>query len=75
MARPPKAIKSVSKHLQIEEHLASQFDLLLFSDLEGRVPHGAWSALINQLLRERLEKLKTNTNLLSGATQEVLKNG
>lgn len=75
MPRPKKAIPMISKHFQIEGPLHDQFEILLYSELEGRVPHGAWSALINQLLRERLEKLKTNTNLLSGATQEVLKNG
>lgn len=51
MGRPKKAIRSVEKNISIPEDVVVQVDLRLFSELEGRVPHGSWSRYITGLIR------------------------
>lgn len=52
MARPASINKPIEKKLSLDAELVAKIELALFSDLEGRVPYGAWSGLIDQLLRE-----------------------
>ena len=52
MARPASINKPSEKKLSLDAELVAKVELALFSDLEGRVPYGAWSGLIEQLLRE-----------------------
>lgn len=52
MARPASINKPIEKKLSLDAELVARVELALFSDLEGRVPYGAWSGLIEQLLRE-----------------------
>ena len=52
MARPASINKPIEKKLSLDAELVAKVELALFSDLEGRVPYGAWSGLIEQLLRE-----------------------
>lgn len=56
MPRPRKVDRPVTRKYNIPESLATQVDLLLWSTLEGRVPHGKHSELIEALLRAWLEK-------------------
>lgn len=56
MSRPPKAIRPVSKNLHVPQDLAVQVDLLLWSEVEAKVPHGAWARYIEGLIREDLAK-------------------
>lgn len=58
MGRPKNVIKSVEKNISIPEDVVCRIDLQLFSELEGRVPHGAWSRLVTKLLRNDLEQRK-----------------
>lgn len=51
MARPPKAVKSVPLNLSLDADIAERMKTELFSELEGKIPHGAQSKLINQVLR------------------------
>lgn len=57
MARPPKLDRPVEKTLSIPASVHTRIELELFSELEGRVPHGKWSALVTELLREYVRKL------------------
>jgi hypothetical protein len=57
MARPKKAIQSVEKNISIDKDIVTRIDLELYSELEGRVPHGAWSRLINNMLRTYINAL------------------
>jgi len=52
MARPASINKPIEKKLSLDPELVARVELALFSDLEGRVPYGAWSGLIEQLLRD-----------------------
>lgn len=54
--KPAKVIRPVEKKISIPEDVVAQIDLELYSELESRVPHGAWSTLITKLLREHLAK-------------------
>lgn len=54
MGRPAKAIPSIEKKISIPEDLCSRLDIMFFSELENRVPHGAWSRYITKLIREDL---------------------
>lgn len=50
MPRPKLAIRPVEKTVNIPTDLCTKVDLLLFSELEGRVPHGAWSKYVCGLI-------------------------
>lgn len=54
MGRPKLAIRSVEKNISIPEDICLKVDLKLFSELEGRVPHGAWKKYITGLIRKDL---------------------
>lgn len=56
MARPASINKPIEKKLSLDAELVAKVELALFSDLEGRVPYGAWSGLIEQLLREHFSR-------------------
>jgi len=61
MARPRKAIPSVSKEISLPLNLVAKVDLLLFSPIEGKVPFGAWQKYLITLIEadlDRREKLK-----------------
>lgn len=56
MARPRKAIRPVEKNISLPEDLVARVDLELFSELEGKVPFGAWQRYLERLIREDLAK-------------------
>ena len=51
MGRPQLAVRPVEKTISLPEDLCGTVDLMLFSEVEGRVPHGAWARYITQLIR------------------------
>lgn len=57
MARPKRVTRSVEKNISLPEDLVLRVDLLLYSELEEKVPFGAWSKLISGLIRGHLERL------------------
>jgi hypothetical protein len=56
MGRPKKAIRPIEKNISLPEDICARVDLQLFSGLEQRVPHGAWSRYITELIRKDLQK-------------------
>lgn len=56
MARPKRLMRPVRKNLAVPEDIAARVDLELFSELEARVPHGAWSKFVTELIREHYKK-------------------
>lgn len=56
MPKPKRVDRPVSKHLHFPESTASKVELLLYSELEERVPHGAWQKFITGLIEEHFEK-------------------
>jgi hypothetical protein len=57
MPKPRRTDRPVEKSINLPQTLCAQVDLLLYSELEGRVPFGAWSKLIEQLLKSHVDKL------------------
>ncbi len=70
MPRPAKAIRPVEKSISLPEDLCVKVDLLLWSDLEEKVPHGAWARYVQQLVEDDLVKRAASQaavkNLVSG---------
>lgn len=57
MPKPKSIDPGISKNISIPASIVAQTDDLLFSDAEGRVPHGAYSRLFTLLLRKWLSDL------------------
>ena len=56
MPRPSKTDRPVEKRINLPESLVAQVELKLFSDVEGRVPYGAWAAYVQRLIEEDLTR-------------------
>jgi hypothetical protein len=52
--RKPKIDRPVEKTISISESLVAKVDLVLWSQVEGRVPHGAWSRYVEGLIQADL---------------------
>lgn len=72
MARPKSVNRPIEKKLSLDPDLVAKTELLLFSDLEGRVPYGAWSGLIEQLLREYFGRAERQRALVEGLLVAML---
>lgn len=57
MPRRPNIEPSSRLELKLPESLRAKLDLILWSDAEGRVPHGAYAKFITRLLAEYFDKL------------------
>lgn len=69
MARPRKAIRPVEKTISLPEDLVAKVELELYSDVEGKVPFGAWQRYLERLIRADLEQRMTD-NLLGSSPEE-----
>lgn len=58
MPRPRKTLRPISKNIHLPEDIVLQTELHLYSELEGKVPYGAWQGLVEKLLREHFERVK-----------------
>lgn len=56
MGRPRKAVPSIEKNISLPRDLVARVDLELYSDLEGKVPFGAWQRYVESLIRADLER-------------------
>lgn len=60
MARTPKPVPTVRSTLYLPQDLHARLTMLLFSEIEGRIPHGDWSEWIALAIRSRLDQTKEN---------------
>lgn len=63
MGRPANTIRSVEKSISLPETVTTRVDILLYSPLEARVPHGAWSRYITELITKDLMRRSTNAKV------------
>ncbi|MEK6849358.1 MAG: hypothetical protein AABY01_02185 [Nanoarchaeota archaeon] len=63
MGRPALINPTVSIHMQIRSDLMTKVDLLLYSNVEGKVPYGAYQRFFTERLNEYFD------NLAKGAKQ------
>jgi hypothetical protein len=59
MSRRPNIERPIKLEISLPESLRGRLDLLLWSPTEGRIPQGAYSALIVQLLKDHLSLLES----------------
>ena len=52
MPRPRNTIRPVEIRLSLPETVRAQMDVELFSELEGRVPYGARTQFVQQLVQD-----------------------
>lgn len=55
MPRPKHIDTHIKRPIQVPEELSTQVDMLLYSELEAKVPYGAWSKYVVGLIRDDLE--------------------
>lgn len=55
MPKPRHTIRPVRLHIALPEDVAARLDLMLYSEVEQRVPFGARSDYICNLIRKDLE--------------------
>ena len=67
MPRPRKAIRPIEKNISLPEDIVARVDLELFSEVEGKVPFGAWQRYIEGLIRADLARRgkEASTNALN----------
>lgn len=53
--RPPNIMRPVQLTTTLPEDLRAKLDLHLYSTVEGRVPHGAYSKFLAERIREFFE--------------------
>lgn len=56
MARPKKTDRPVEKNISLPLSVVVKVELELFSELEGKVPFGAWQRYIVRLVEADLAK-------------------
>lgn len=54
MPRPRKAIRPMEKNLSLPQDLVAAVELELYSEIDGKVPFGAWSHYVEELIRKDL---------------------
>jgi threonine synthase len=59
MPRPKQTIPSTFRNIAIPQPLADKLDLHLYSELEERIPTGAYKEFFSNLLVQYFEALKT----------------
>lgn len=60
--RPASVIPAVKFHIRLPVDVKVQLDLYLFSELEGRVPYGAYTKFFEERAREFFDRLKEVTD-------------
>lgn len=58
MARPKKTDRPIEKNISLPQSIVARVELELFSELEGKVPFGAWQRYIVGLIEKDLEGKK-----------------
>lgn len=55
MPRPKKTDRPVEKTINLPQSIVTKVDLILWSELEGKVPHAAWSKYMVGLIEADLQ--------------------
>lgn len=56
MARPKQTTPSVFRNIALPQPLADRLDVFLYSELEGRIPTGAYKAFFTNLIEQHFEQ-------------------
>ena len=58
MARPKSLIERRFLHASIKTSILDRLDFRLYSEAEGRIPHGAYQELLEEVLSRHLEETR-----------------
>lgn len=67
MPRTKNTIPTIEKTVSLPENIVAAIDLELFSEVQGKVPFGAWKGFLTRLVTEYLAKYRRIEKL----TQEI----
>ena len=68
MPRPRKTDRPVEKNISLPQSIVAQVELELWSDLEGKVPFGAWQRYITGLIAQDMHaRAKLRSSLKEAA--------
>lgn len=56
MPRMKQVIRPVEKHISLPENLVAMVEVELYSEIEGKVPFGAWKNYVEDLIRKDLKE-------------------
>ena len=56
MPRPPRIDRPVEKNISLPTSLVAKVELELYSELEGKVPFGAWQKFLIGLIEDYFAK-------------------
>lgn len=56
MARPKKTDRPIEKNISLPQSIVARVELELFSELEGKVPFGAWQRYIVGLIEADMQR-------------------
>lgn len=59
IGRPPNILRPTKLTTYIPEDLRVKLDLYLYSEVEGRIPHGAYSRFLVERVKEFFERKPT----------------
>lgn len=62
MARPRKIDRPIEKTISFPESLVARVELELYSELEGKVPFGAWQKFLVGLIEDHFRRLDEARN-------------
>jgi hypothetical protein len=63
MARPRKTDRPIEKNISLPQSVVVRVELELFSELEGKVPFGAWQRYITRLVEADLSRKEGKENV------------
>lgn len=75
MSRRQNAIPSVKLTTMLPEDLHSRVTIHLHSDLEGRIPHGAWAEFLCARIREYFDSTRLDLSPYLGCEPGVVVSG
>lgn len=62
--RPAKTLKGIQTNVSLPEDLALRVKLHLFSEVEGKIPHGRQQEFFSKLVRHFFEVMNGDENAL-----------
>lgn len=69
MSRPRNTTRSIDVHLMLPEDLVAEVSIMLYSDLQGRIPLGEQARFYTRAARELLQRMKEETDSVQNSSR------
>lgn len=67
MPKPPNIQRPTKLHLALPEDVRAKLDLFLYSQVEGRIPHGAYQKFLVERIQEYFSRTDVSVLKLAAA--------